>query len=103
MTLTSRSVARASTLVLVTAAMLGPTAATAATAAATHQYSSCSAVHQHYSGGIAKAGVTSNTVHHRNGSVSHEPLRGHVKFSTSLYRANSNLDRDSDGIACEQS
>ena len=69
--------------------------------AATH-YANCTAIHRIYSGGIARAGVTTNTVH-SGGRVYHRALRGHVKFSTALYEANSGSDRDHDGIACELS
>ena len=97
-----RSAARVAALLLAASAVLVPaTAADAASSA--KQFASCAAVHRVYSGGIAKAGVKTNTVRHANGSVSHRALQGHVKFSTALYRANSRLDRDSDGIACEKS
>ena len=69
--------------------------------AATH-YANCAAIHRVYSGGIARAGVTTNTVH-SGGRVHHRALRGHVAFSTALYEANSGSDRDHDGIACELS
>ncbi len=55
-----------------------------------------------YSGGIAKKGVTTNTVH-SHGTVTHRRLKGHVVHSTALYTANRRLDRDDDGIACEKS
>ncbi len=97
-----RIAARAAVLVLAATAVLVPATAAHAAPVAKH-YANCAAVHRVYSGGIAKAGVKSNTVHHRNGSTSHEKLRGHVEFSTALYRANTKLDRDKDGIACEKS
>ena len=73
----------------------------ARTTTAAH-YANCAAVHRVYSGGIARAGVTSNTVR-SGGRITHRPLAGSVKFSTALYLANSSLDRDKDGIACELS
>jgi cytochrome c2 len=65
-------------------------------------FSSCAAVHKIYSGGIAKKGVTKNTVH-SHGKVTHRKLKGSVKHSTALYKANKKLDRDKDGVACEKS
>ena len=52
--------------------------------------------------GIAKQGVTTDTVHW-HGRVTHRKLRGHVEHSTALYLANRRLDRDHDGVACEES
>jgi Excalibur calcium-binding domain len=58
-------------------------------------YQNCAAVHQHYNGGIAKVGAKDK----RKGG-------GHAKYkpyvSTALYAANVTMDRDHDGIACEQ-
>jgi cell division septation protein DedD len=67
------------------------------------RYASCKAVHKHYSGGIAKAGVHRNTIKHAHHAATHGKLRGHVKHSTALYKANKKLDRDKDGILCEKS
>ena len=87
-------------LISVAAATTIPVPADAATPA--KHYSSCAAVHAVYSGGIAKNGVTTNTVH-SHGTVTHRRLKGHVAHSTALYTANRKLDRDNDGIACEKS
>ncbi|PZF57183.1 calcium-binding protein [Curtobacterium sp. MCBD17_034] len=87
-------------LVLTAVAVAGVGNATAAEAATT-KYANCTAVHKVYSGGIAKTSVTYNTVHHTNGSVEHRKLKGTVKKDNALYSANSKLDADKDGIACE--
>lgn len=81
------------------AATIAPAADAAPSATA---YANCTAIHRVYSGGIAKAGVTSNRVTSR-GRTTHRALKGHVKFSTALYTANRKSDRDHDGIACEKS
>jgi hypothetical protein len=66
-----------------------------AAAAARMHYANCTVVHQHYKGGIAKSGAKDKRA---NG--------GHAKYApdvnTALYNANSSMDRDHDGIACEQ-
>ena len=61
-------------------------------------YANCTAIHRDYTGGIAKAGVRYNRV-----SGVNRALKGEVKFSTDLYKANIKSDRDRDGIACEKS
>jgi hypothetical protein len=61
-------------------------------------YANCTAIHRDYTGGIAKAGVKYNRV-----SGVNRALKGKVKFSTDLYKANIKSDRDRDGIACEKS
>jgi hypothetical protein len=66
-------------------------------------YASCAAVHRHWSGGIAKKGVTKNTIKHSNGTTTKTVLKGKVTHSTALYEANKKLDRDKDGVACEKS
>lgn len=66
------------------------------------RYTSCSVVHRDFTGGIAKAGVTKNTVKRAHHKTAHLKLRGHVKYSTALYSANRKLDTDSDGIVCEK-
>ncbi len=76
-------------------------AAPADAATAVKHYKSCAAVHKVYSGGIAKKGVTKNTVH-SHGKVTHHALKGTVKHSTALYNADKKLDRDKDGVACEK-
>ena len=92
-----RSLAAAVLLALpVTALAASPAQASAKT------YANCTAVHAVYSGGIAKAGVTKNVVHHRDGSTTKVPLKGKVLYSTSAYDANKKLDADHDGVACEK-
>jgi len=86
---------------LAVAAVAGPAVPAQASPAA-QRFTSCAAVHRAYSGGIAKQGVRSNTVH-SHGRVQHRALKGRVKVSTALYAANRRLDRDRDGIACERS
>lgn len=68
--------------------------------AAPKTYANCTAIHKVYSGGIAKAGVTTNTVTVK-GKVTHRALKGKVKHDTALYNANKKSDRDKDGVACE--
>jgi cytochrome c2 len=73
-------------------------AAPAEAAPAARTFANCTAIHQVYSGGIAKAGVKVNRTPSGN-----RALKGHVKFSTALYIANEKSDRDKDGVACEVS
>ena len=77
-------------------------AAPADAAPSVKHFANCTAVHKVYSGGIAKKGVKVNTVK-SHGKVTHRKLKGTVKHSTALYKANKKLDRDKDGIACEKS
>jgi excalibur calcium-binding domain-containing protein len=69
--------------------------AQAADAATAHHYANCTAMHKVHKGGIAKVGARD----HRTGG-------GHAKYkpyvSTAAYKANTSMDRDKDGIACEQ-
>ena len=95
------STALVSTVLAASAVTVAAVPADAAPAAA-HRYANCTAVHRVYSGGIAEAGTRFNTVH-AHGKVTHRALKGKVKFSTALYKANKRLDRDKDGIACEKS
>lgn len=62
------------------------------------QFQNCTALHRTYPAGVARKGVTHNTV-----GSSKRALKGAVKFSTPLYLANARSDRDKDGIACELS
>jgi hypothetical protein len=96
---------RAPTRLLVAAA-IAIAATTSATvpadaAPSATSYRNCTAINAAYSGGIAKNGVTFNTVH-SGGRTVHRALKGKVKFSTALYNANTKSDRDKDGIACEK-
>jgi Excalibur calcium-binding domain len=69
-----------------------------AASAAPTSFSSCTQVHQYYKGGIAKVGVKGNRNQytHKLMAFEHQP-----KFSTALYKKNSFLDRDNDGVVCE--
>ena len=60
--------------------------------AATH-YANCTSLHQHYKYGVAKSA----------NAAQYQVNTGHYKpyVSLSLYNANSSLDRDKDGTACE--
>jgi hypothetical protein len=52
-------------------------------------------MHHKYKGGVARKGAHD----HRSGG-GHAKYRLHV--STALYKANKKMDRDHDGVACEQ-
>ena len=91
--------AAAATAVLATTVAVG--GATSAQAAP-KSYANCTAVHKVYSGGIAKKSVTKNKVV-SGGKTTYRALKGTVKKDDALYKANSKLDRDKDGIACEKS
>ncbi len=92
------SMAAASVVLAATAVVGGASAAQAAPTV----YKNCDAVHRVYSGGIAKKSVTKNKVT-SGGKVTYRALKGTVKKDDKLYAANKKLDRDADGIACEQS
>ena len=80
------------------AALLAPATATAATTAhhlSAHHFKNCTDMHRTYKGGVARKGAHD----HRSGG-GHARYAPHV--STDLYKANSGMDRDHDGIACEQ-
>jgi excalibur calcium-binding domain-containing protein len=76
------------------AALLVPGPSAGATASV-HHFKNCTDMHRTYKGGVARKGAHD----HRSGG-------GHARYkpkvSTPLYRANSGMDRDHDGIACEQ-
>ena len=61
-------------------------------------FKNCTALNKTYKGGVARAGVTHNTV-----SGKKKPFKVKPYFSTALYNANKKMDRDKDGIACEKS
>ena len=61
-------------------------------------YRLCADLLAHYPFGVRKSGVTFNRV-----GTSRRALVGPPFVSTSLYDLNTKLDRDKDGIACEQS
>jgi hypothetical protein len=56
-------------------------------------FKNCTAVHTKYKHGIAKSSYAAS---HATG------LTGTPKVSRKLYKANKRLDRDRDGVACEQ-
>lgn len=81
-------------LLSVGAAQASPASNAHPVAAAT-SFRNCTAMHAQYKGGVARPGA----VDHRSGG-------GHARYapyvSTALYQANRGMDRDGDGIACEQ-
>lgn len=62
---------------------------------AAHEFQNCTDMHRVYKGGVA-----------RRGAHDHRASGGHAQYSpyvsTRLYMANSQMDRDHDGVACEQ-
>lgn len=62
---------------------------------AVHHFVNCTDMHRVYEGGVA-----------RRGARDHRTDGGHAQYaphvSTKLYRANKQMDRDGDGVACEQ-
>jgi Ni/Co efflux regulator RcnB len=83
----------------VAAASAGPAQlATARTAASVQapmlRFSNCTALHRVYPHGVGRYGARDHT---RSG----DPVTN-FKRSNTLYRQNSRLDRDKDGIACEK-
>ena len=65
-----------------------------ANAAVTH-YANCTQMHTRFKGGVGKPGAVDKRK--SGGKAKYAPYR-----STTWYNANSGLDRDRDGIACEQ-
>ena len=70
---------------------LGP--ANASTSTAAKKYANCTALNKAYPGGVAKSSKTKN----KGGKTKKKP-----KVSAKIYAANSKMDRDKDGIACEK-
>lgn len=62
--------------------------------AATKKYKNCASVNKVYKGGIAKKGAKDKRT---KGKAKFKPF-----FSDSLYKVSAGLDRDKDGIVCEQ-
>jgi hypothetical protein len=60
-----------------------------------HHFQNCTDMHRVYKGGVAKRGA-----HDHRTDGGHARYAPHV--STKLYKANSGMDRDHDGVACEQ-
>jgi hypothetical protein len=62
---------------------------------AVHNFQNCTDMHRVYKGGVA-----------RRGAHDHRASGGQARYapfvSTKLYNANSGMDRDHDGVACEQ-
>lgn len=90
--------------VTVTAAAAAPTAAASQVRAIVpaakppiKTFKNCTALTKTYKGGVARAGVTHNTV-----SGKKKPFKVKPYISTALYNANKKMDRDKDGIACEK-
>lgn len=90
--------------VTVTAAAAAPTAAASqvraivpAAKSPIKTFKNCTALNKTYKGGVARAGVTHNTV-----SGKKKPFKVKPYVSTALYNANKKMDRDKDGIACEK-
>ncbi len=87
--------------VVVTAIRAGYTSVqrvSAATAAVPGQaYQNCDSLNAVYPHGVARTGVTGDRV---RGVL--RPFKGIPFFSNTLYSLNPSLDRDKDGIACEQ-
>jgi hypothetical protein len=71
------------------------TLSVAPSGAAAQKFKNCTAMHPKYPGGVARPGG-----HQKPGQPK---LRKKPKVSAPLYNANSSLDRDKDGIACEVS
>jgi Excalibur calcium-binding domain len=67
----------------------------ASSAGASAAYSNCTAMHAKYPHGVGKVGARDHT---RSGT---NPVTNFYR-SNRLYRLNSGLDRDKDGIACEK-
>jgi len=61
------------------------------------RYANCAALNKVYKGGVAAAGVKYNTV-----AGTKRPFRVKPLTSTALYKKNTHLDRDKDGVACEK-
>lgn len=86
---------------LIAAAMLSATLATGAIVApvsAATSYKNCTALNKVYPHGVGKPGARDKV------AGKYRPGRSVENFHRSrpLYRANSDKDRDGDGIACEQ-
>ena len=75
--------------------VLAPVMTPVADARAPRHFRNCTALHRVYPHGVGRAGA-------------HDRVRGRTapvttfKRSTRLYKANKGMDRDHDGVACEQ-
>ncbi|ARC57068.1 hypothetical protein AS850_08270 [Frondihabitans sp. 762G35] len=70
---------------------------------AAKKFANCTDVHKTYSAGIAKPGTKWNIVHHKGKPDEKRKIKGSPKSDAALYSANSKLDADKDGLACELS
>ena len=59
-----------------------------------HHFANCTDMHRVYKGGVARRGAHD---HRASGHARYAPY-----VSTKLYNANVQMDRDQDGVACEQ-
>jgi len=62
--------------------------------AAVKTFANCTAMHKQFKGGVGKPGARDNRA---SGTAKFAPHR-----SLAWYNANSKMDRDKDGIACER-
>ena len=88
-----RSLVIATALVLTAGASALPATAVTARPSA-HHFANCTDMHRVYKGGVARRGAHD---HRASGHARYAPY-----VSTKLYNANSQMDRDKDGVACEQ-
>lgn len=78
----------------VAAATASPSEATATVTTTATRYKNCTALNKVYAHGVGKKGARDRT----SGS---RPVTN-FRVNTTVYRANTHLDRDKDGIACEK-
>ena len=69
-------------------------------AADTQKFKNCSALNKEYPGGISRSGATDMTKK-KGKLVPASPKKSPV-VDDAIYQANSKLDRDKDGVACEK-
>ncbi|MEK4029203.1 MULTISPECIES: excalibur calcium-binding domain-containing protein [Bacillaceae] len=85
---------RIATVILSSSLILGVSAVTPSTVdAAAKSYKNCTELNKSYQGGVAKDAKVKN----KGGKTKYKPT-----VSAALYKSNSKLDRDKDGIACER-
>lgn len=97
------SLAAATTLIIGGMATYAPSQ----TDAASGIYKNCTTFNKTYSKGVAKSSTTKNrVVNKKTNKVTYKPLSKGTKISAKIYKEamkkNSDLDRDTDGIACEK-
>ena len=82
-------------MALLTVTLLGPTAEAVESVGLARSYANCDALHKRWQYGVAKS----------RKAARRQVRTGHYKPHVSLagYRANSDLDADKDGTACEVS